>query len=92
VTHNHGGCHNCSPCPIPPCDGYPLQRHTTAWAGKGIGSLYYAAPCKIMYVTARHMPCMHLIRGSGMASNGGGAVLCRIVQVNFREFLFHALR
>jgi len=39
VTHNHGGCHTCSPCPILPCDGYPLQRHTTAWVSKGIGLL-----------------------------------------------------
>jgi hypothetical protein len=57
-----------------------------------VGLLVYAVSCKIMYVTARHMPCMHLIPGFWVASSTPQTGLFKILQTNFREFLFHALR
>jgi len=45
-----------------------------------------------MYVTARYMPCMHLIMGLRTASNRVRARLCGILDMNFGEYLFYELR
>jgi hypothetical protein len=58
----------------------------------GLSGRGYTVSCKIMYVTASYMTCMHLMLGFWVASSPPRTALCKILQTNFREFQFHALR
>jgi hypothetical protein len=48
----------------------------------------YPGFCKLMHVTARYMTCIHNVKVPGRGFKSIRAGLCRMLHLNFREFIF----
>jgi hypothetical protein len=56
------------------------------------GSVFHSSLRKIMHATTCYMPCMHHVSASHPPLGPVRSRVCEMLDLNFREFLFHALR